>query len=95
MRAEIDRDAETARIGEAAAAGAVGGFQKHHALARGNNAAGGGDAGRARPYDRDVDITRGLAERRHGGEARGRGKKRAAADWRHGFRMVSRARLIA
>ena len=68
-----------ARIGEAAPARAAGGFQNDRALAGRHDAAGGGDPGRAGADDRDIDVGRaGLAERGRGGEARGRGQKRAS-----------------
>ena len=95
VRAEIDGHAETARIGEAAAAGAVGGFQHDRALAGRHDAAGGGDAGRAGADDRDVDIGRaGLAERGRGGEARGRGQKRAASRSESWFPEGFHARML-
>ena len=55
VRAAIERHAESARVGDAAAADMVGGLDQREAPARGGNPARGGDAGRAGADDDDVD----------------------------------------
>jgi hypothetical protein len=68
--AEIDRNAEVLRIGQATSAGATGRFVYDRALAGRRDAAGGRDPGRAGADDRDVRARpAGLAKGRRRGKS--------------------------
>ena len=71
MRAAIERHAEALRIGDAAAADMIGGFDHHIAPAGGGEPARGGDAGGAGADDDDLDRarTRRASRRRSPGRA--------------------------
>ena len=56
VRAAVVGHAESARFGDAAAADMVGGFEQHELSSGGGDPARGGDAGRARADDHDVDF---------------------------------------
>ena len=56
MRAEVERNAESARIRDAAAADMIGRLDHHEVPVRCGDAAGSGDPGRAGPDDDDVGL---------------------------------------
>ena len=90
VRAEIERHAEQAGVGDAAAADARARLEQRNARLAGAGAAGGGDAGGAGADNNKVDI--GLLRPGMDGGRRdqrgGTGEKRAAAKPRHGIRMI-------
>ena len=70
MRAEIVGDAEGRGLGDAAAADPVGGFEQHCASSERLDAAGGSNAGCARPDDRHVGFGRKRQAAQHGSRRR-------------------------
>jgi hypothetical protein len=94
VRAEIERQAKRARIGDAATSHARARFKQRHTRLGGTGTAGGGDAGGTRSHDNKVDIGI-IGAGMHGGrgdQRGGTGKKRAAAKPRHGIRMIDAER---
>ena len=101
MSAKIKRNAEGARVRDAAAADMIGRFDHHEVPVRRSDAARSRDPGRACPDDDDVGLRRarrGCADRRarhKRGRGRGGGKERAAAQSRHGFEFIAASPQIA